>query len=51
MDARALVITGKYAGKVTVTEDFQLSTDLKTLTMTQHVAGRDKPNVFVFDRT
>ncbi|HEX3699219.1 MAG TPA: hypothetical protein VHV27_00955 [Phenylobacterium sp.] len=51
IDARALVITGKYAGKVTVTEDFQLSTDLKTLTMTQHVAGRDKPNVFVFDRT
>jgi hypothetical protein len=51
VDARTVVITVKYQGKVTATEDFQLSTDLKTLTMTMHVTGRDKPNVYVFERT
>ncbi len=35
---------------VTDTEEIALSTDLKTLTITVHVAGRDKPNVMVFER-
>jgi hypothetical protein len=50
VDERTLTVTDKSDGKVTVTEDFGLSADLKTLTMTQHIAGRDKPNVFVFKR-
>ena len=48
---RALVITDKANGKVTATKDVALSADLKTLTMTVHAAGGDKPTVMVFDRT
>jgi hypothetical protein len=50
VDERTLVITGKAGGKVTNTEEFGLSADLKTLTVTVHYAGRDKPNVMVFER-
>ena len=50
LDERALVITDKLGGKVTDTEDVVLSTDLKTLTMTVHVAGREQPIVLVFER-
>ncbi len=50
VDERTLAITDKYNGKVTDTEEIALSTDLKTLTITVHVAGRDKPNVMVFER-
>jgi hypothetical protein len=35
---------------VTDTEEIGLSADLKTLTITVHVPGRDKPNVMVFER-
>jgi len=48
---RTLVITNKYQGKVSSTEEFALSTDLKTLTMTVHIVGRDKPDVLTFERT
>jgi hypothetical protein len=51
VDARTLAVTRKYDGKAVATEDFALSTDLKTLTITQHIPGRDKPNVYVFQRT
>jgi hypothetical protein len=44
------VITDKYNGKVTATEEIELSNDLKTLTMKVHIAGREKPNVMVFER-
>ena len=44
------MITGKANGKVTDTEDIELSADLKTLTITKHIPGRDKPNVMVFER-
>jgi len=47
---RSLVITDKYSGKVTDSEEVVLSSDLKTLTMTVRIAGRDKPNVLVFER-
>jgi hypothetical protein len=47
---RTLVITDKAGGKVTDTEEIELSADLKTLTITVHFAGRDKPNVMVFER-
>ena len=45
-----LVITHKYNGKLTGTEDVELSADLKTLTITLHFAGRDKPDVMVYER-
>ena len=50
VDKRTLVITDKTDGKVTDTEAIELSPDLKALTITVHVPGRDKPNVMVFER-
>jgi hypothetical protein len=50
VDERTLVITDKANGKVTDTETIGLSADLKTLTITTHVPGSDKPSVMVFDR-
>ncbi len=50
VDEHTLVMTDKYHGKLTDTEEINLSADLKTLTMTVHFAGRDKPNVMVFER-
>ena len=50
VDGRTLVITDKAGGKVRDTEEIDLSADLKTLTITVHIAGRDKPNVMVFER-
>jgi len=48
---RTLLITDKYDGKVMDTEEIGLSTDMKTLTITEHFAVRDKkPNVMVFER-
>jgi hypothetical protein len=35
---------------MTDTEEIGLSADLKTLTITVHMIGRDKPNVMVFER-
>jgi hypothetical protein len=51
VDERALVITDKANGKVTATKEVALSADLRTLTMTVHIAGSEKPTVMVFDRT
>jgi hypothetical protein len=50
VDKHHLVITHKFNEKVTGTEDVGLSADLKTLTITLHFAGRDKPNVMVYQR-
>ena len=50
VDDRTLLVTIRQNGKVAATEDVVLSPDLKTLTMTMHIAGRDRPNVLVFDR-
>jgi hypothetical protein len=50
VDERTLVITDKTDGKVTDTEAIGLSADLRTLTMTVHIPGRDNPNVMVFER-
>jgi hypothetical protein len=47
---RTLVLTDKADGKVTDTEEIGLSADLKTLTITVHIAGREKPNVMVFEK-
>jgi hypothetical protein len=50
VDERNLVITDKADGKVTDTEEIGLSDDLKNLTITVRIAGREKPNVMVFER-
>ena len=50
VDERSLVITDKTGGKVTDKEEVAVSADLKSLTMTVHVVGSDKPIVMVFDR-
>jgi len=50
VDERTLVITDKANGKVTDTERIELSADLKTLTITAHIPGSDKPSVMVFER-
>jgi hypothetical protein len=50
VDAHTLMITDKTDGKVTETEVAGLSADLKTLTITIRVPGRNKPNVTVFER-
>jgi hypothetical protein len=47
---RMLVVTIKQDGKQVATEDVVLSADLKTLTMTVHVVGHDRPNVLTFER-
>ena len=50
VNERTLLITNRLDTKVANTEEFVLSTDLKTLTMTVHIVGRDKPDVLVFER-
>lgn len=51
LDARTLKLTDKTrSGKVYDTQQIQLSSDLKALTITIHAAGRDEPNVLVFKR-
>ncbi len=50
VDERTLVMTDKVGGKVTDNQEIRLSADLKTLTMTVRVVGRDKPTVLVFER-
>jgi hypothetical protein len=50
VDGHNLVITHKFNGKVTSTEDVGLSADLMTLTITLHFTGRDKPDVMVYQR-
>jgi hypothetical protein len=50
VDERTLVITNTYDGKLSNTEAFALSSDLRTLTMTVNLVGRDKPYVLVFEQ-
>jgi hypothetical protein len=51
VNERSLEITKKFKGKVTGTQQIELSTDLKTLTLSTILAGESKPrNIFVFDR-
>jgi hypothetical protein len=50
MDERTLVLTDKFDGKVMDTEAIGVSPDLKTLTITVQIPGREKPNVMVFER-
>ena len=51
VNERSLEITDKFKGKITGTRQIELSTDLKTLTMTVRLVGQSRPkSIFVFDR-
>ena len=51
VDERSLDITYKFKGKITGTWQIELSTDLKTLTMTERLVGQSRPkSILVFDR-
>lgn len=50
VDEHTLEITEKINGKITRTEQIELSPDLKTLTRTAHPVGQREPNIFVFER-
>jgi len=47
---RTLELTDKIKGRIADTQQFELSSDLKTLTITEHPSGQSKPNILVFDR-
>lgn len=49
-DASAIEVTQTSEGKVTLTKQYQLSPDLKTLTLTIRITGQTAPNVLVFER-
>jgi len=51
VNERSLEITEKLKGKITGTRQIELSTDLKTLTMTLRLEGQSRPkSILVFDR-
>jgi hypothetical protein len=50
VDERAFVLSDKIDGKVVDTQAIGVSPDLKTLTITVQVPGREQPNVMVFER-
>ena len=50
VDELDLVKTVKSNGKVIETDEIGLSADQKTLTITKHIPGHDKPIVMVFER-
>jgi hypothetical protein len=51
LNERSLAITDKFKGKITSTRQIELSTDLKTLTMTVRLVGQNRPkSILVFDR-
>jgi hypothetical protein len=51
VNERSLEITEKFTGKITGTRQIELSTDLKTLTVTVRLVGQNRPkSILVFDR-
>jgi hypothetical protein len=51
VNERSLEIAYKFKGKITGTRQIELSTDLKTLTMTERLVGQSRPkSILVFDR-
>lgn len=50
LNANTVEILRKSNGKIIQTREIQLSPDLKTLTMTVHVVGKDEPYIYVFER-
>jgi hypothetical protein len=47
---RSVQLTEKRQGKISKTEEIELSPDLQTLTQTTHPIGQRGPNIFVFER-
>ena len=50
VNERTLEMTDKIDGKVMDAQQIELSSDLKTLTMTVHTVSRSEPNILVFER-
>lgn len=50
VNEHSLELTDKVEGKIVDTRQMEISSDLKTLTVTVHVADRHQPDVLVFDR-
>jgi hypothetical protein len=51
VNERSLEITDKFKGKITGTRQIELSKDLKTLTVTVHLVGQDRPqSILAYDR-
>jgi hypothetical protein len=50
LNARSVEIFRKSKSKITQTRQIKLSPDLKTLTMTVHIVGKDEPYIYVFER-
>lgn len=50
LSTSAVEVIQRSEDKVTLTKQYELSPDLKTLTITTHIAGRAAPNIFVFER-
>ena len=50
VDQHTIELTDKIKGKVMSTEDLKVSEDGKTLTVTVHFPGVDKPGIFVYDK-
>jgi hypothetical protein len=50
VNEHSLERTDKVGGKIVDTRQIELSSDLKTLTMTVHNAGRRHPDILVFER-
>ena len=50
VNERTLEVTDKIDGKVMDAQQIELSSDLKTLTLTVHTVGRSEPNILVFER-
>lgn len=51
VNERSLEITDKFKGKITGTRQIELSADLKTMTMTVHLVGQNRPkSTLVFGR-
>lgn len=50
VNPQTVEITDNLNGKTAFTRQLELSSDLKTLTITMHPAGRREPNILVFER-
>jgi hypothetical protein len=50
INQNTLEMTDKISGKIRDTQQIELSSDLKNLTITVHTAGRNDPNILVFER-
>ena len=51
VNAHTLEVTDKYKGRTVGTRDYEVSSDLKTLTITVRNAGQRQPSIYVFEKT